>query len=114
MEEPCIVYGLRLKGDREVRYVGETHKRRQDRLIQHMTRVRTPRFGRPKHVYAEGTFGHWLGAHKGQVEIFDIAECDSKAKARVTEKVVIALCQRLNHRLFNSKHMLRPKKGDAA
>jgi hypothetical protein len=96
MEEIYIVYGLRLKNEREVRYVGETTKRLLDRLIQHTSSAVMGRVG--------GEFADWLLSNRGEVEIFEIARCEDRKHAQETEKVVIAECQRLGQRIFNRKH----------
>jgi hypothetical protein len=96
MEETYIVYGLRLKGEREVRYVGETTKRLKDRLIQHTSVAVMGRI--------EGAFADWLLSNRGEIEIFEIATCEDRKHAQETEKVIIAECQRLGQRIFNRKH----------
>lgn len=101
------VYGLRLKGDREVRYIGQTQRSLEDRLFNH--------FSAARHV-AGGLCG-WLRVNADEVEAFKIAYTDNLDEARATERVVIALCLRLNHRLFNRAHVpaeLRLVETDAA
>jgi hypothetical protein len=96
MEDIHIVYGLRLNGDREVRYVGETFKRLHDRLIQHTSVAAMGRI--------EGPFADWLLENRGEIEIFEIATCDDRRHAQETEKALIAQCQLLGQRIFNRKH----------
>ena len=86
------VYGLRLKGDREVRYIGETSYAPEYRLHLHYAAARKNRTGR---------LGQWLLSHEGAVESFKIAATDTREDARATERTIIALCLRLNQRLFN-------------
>jgi hypothetical protein len=83
------IYGIRLKGETEVRYVGLTYKTISVRLREHR---RTP--------CVPGLSG-WIVENGDQVEIFAIASVDNEAEAKATEKVLILLCARLNHRLFN-------------
>jgi hypothetical protein len=47
----------------------------------------------------------WIAANADKVEIFAIASVDDEREARATEKVIIALCARLGHRLFNRTHV---------
>jgi hypothetical protein len=86
------VYGLRLKGDREVRYVGETSGPPEFRLHLHYAAARKARLG---------ALGDWLLSHDGDVEAFKIALVDTRKEARASERAIIALCLRLNQRLFN-------------
>jgi hypothetical protein len=92
MSAPFYVYGLRLKGDREVRYIGETSGPPELRLHLHYAAARKDRIG---------PLGGWLLEHEGDVEAFKIAAVESKLEARATERTIIALCLRLNQRLFN-------------
>lgn len=86
------VYGLRLKGDPEVRYVGLTCKDLKRRLRQHRTGGNSP------------LLSPWLRENSDEVEIFPIAAVECREEATATEKVMIALCCRLDHRLFNRAH----------
>ena len=87
------IYGIRLKGDREVRYVGLTYRDLKTRLRQHRT---TPCV---RHLMP------WLVEHGEQVEVFPIATTENHEEAKTTEKVVISLCVQLNQRLFNRAHV---------
>jgi hypothetical protein len=85
------VYGLRLKGDCELRYVGHTRKTPDERLRMH-------------HVEGSGTrwpFPTWLRENRGNIEAFPIAKVDTLQEARAYEMAIIALCSRLRQRLFN-------------
>ena len=93
------VYGIRLRGDKEVRYIGQTNRTPEARIANH----RGDRCNRPLQT--------WLLSN--DVEGFEIARCDTREEALATEKVIIALCVRLNHRLLNRdgvpKHLRAPK-----
>jgi hypothetical protein len=89
---PFYVYGLRLKGDREVRYIGETSGPPELRLHLHYAAARKGRIG---------ALGAWLLENEHNVEALKIAGVDTRELARATERTLIALCLRLDHRLFN-------------
>jgi hypothetical protein len=86
------VYGLRLIGDREVRYIGETQGPPEYRLHLHYVAARNRRLG---------AFGKWLLANEGKIEAFKIASAETRREARAIERAIIALSLRLNQRLFN-------------
>lgn len=92
MSAPFYVYGLRLRGEREVRYIGETSGPPEFRLHLHLAAARKRRIG---------ALGEWLLANEGSVEAFKISAVNTRSEARATERAIIALCLRLNHRLFN-------------
>lgn len=85
------VYGLRLKGDREVRYVGVTRHTPEKRLFGH----------HGEWGCSQRPFPVWLRANKGNIETFAIAKVDTIEEARSHERAIIALCSRLRQRLFN-------------
>jgi hypothetical protein len=93
-----IVYGLRVCGEVESRYVGATHHSLSHRLRKHFddaARRATP-------------LARWLSANRGRVEIFEIASFpESAGRARVFahERATIASLLRLNHRLLNRMHV---------
>lgn len=89
------VYGLRLIGSKEVRYVGQTNGPVELRLIGHINAAALRRHN--------GPLCDWLTANAGQVEIFKIAYAETRAEASGIEKTIIALCSRLEHRLFNQR-----------
>jgi hypothetical protein len=93
------VYGLREKGDREVRYVGFTRHSPDERLRNHVSQSRWS-----PHLWP---LRGWLCDNKGAVEAFAISSVETEAEARAMEKVIIALCLRLNQRLLNSDHVPR-------
>lgn len=103
------VYGIRLKGSIEVRYIGFTRLSLEERLQKHLNGQIFVASYRP--------LIPWLRANRGSVEAFAIAKFDTEAAARTAEGVVISLCLRLGQRLFNGAqvpHHLRLTKADAA
>jgi hypothetical protein len=91
------VYGVRLRGDREVRYVGQSIYPPETRLNGLYGNHSSKRGGN----WHGNTFGQWLIENRDMIEAFEIARCDSREDALATENVVIAICLRFNHRLFN-------------
>jgi hypothetical protein len=87
------VYGVRLRGDKEVRYVGFTRYNGQHRLRQHFQMATREDGGSP--------FGRWLYEHRADVEVFSIWEPDACDEAVALEHGMIEICTRLGHRLFN-------------
>lgn len=91
-----VIYGLRLKGSPEVRYVGLTSFTPEIRLL-HLTREARLYGQRP----TTGRSG-WLLVNKGQIDAFEIARADTKADAHKKEREAVQFCLLLNHRLFNA------------
>lgn len=88
------VYGLRLRGEREARYIGFTRVSLDVRLARHIAATIDRNSNRP--------VVPWLKENRDRVEAFAIAKCETGPEARATESVVIALCLRLNQRLLNT------------
>lgn len=87
------VYGIRLKGDHEIRYVGFSRYSGERRLRQHFAMASREEVGTP--------FAAWLHDNRTNVEVFQIwapATCD---EAVALEHGTIEMCVRLGHRLFN-------------
>jgi len=89
------VYGLRLKGDREPRYVGITWRGVEYRLRRHFSYSR----GRT------GRLSEWLNANRDKIEPFRIAETDDREVAKATEKLAIATLIAAGQRLLNQAHV---------
>jgi hypothetical protein len=92
------VYGLRLRGDPEVRYVGATHSALERRFRKHVDDANRP----------QTPLARWLAANRGAVEIFGIVsfpETVGRTAVFACERETIALCLKLNHRLFNQMHV---------
>lgn len=98
----CI-YGFRLVGDTECRYVGMTTHEPADRLKYRMGEAR--RFVRWKIADPDGLH-QWLLKNEGTVEAFTIAKAGTRADALETERAIVAVVLCLGHRLFN--HWLVP------
>lgn len=92
------IYGLRLKGSKEVRYIGLTNGHPIARLAAHVmasTGRTTP----------NKAFTAWIRENRDGIEVFAIANCDTLAEARGIERAIIALCARLDQRLLNIRCM---------
>jgi predicted GIY-YIG superfamily endonuclease len=92
-----IVYGLRLKGDREVRYVGVTRRGLKFRLQKHV-------YG-AKGRYPQTPLCRWLVQHRADVEIFSVHETDNRGEAFRRERQMIEMATSLGQRLFNQTHV---------
>lgn len=85
-----IIYGLRIVGDVECRYVGMATKPHR-RFTEHMAQAKMFPQSRP--------FFRWMADNN--VEFFEIARAETLDDAREAERAVVAIMLRLNHRLFN-------------
>lgn len=91
------VYGLRVRGTADVRYIGQTNNLLELRLIgHHRTARRMPRPTR---------FADWLKSHGGDVEIFSIHICTTRAEAVAKEQLVIHTCVAVGWPIFNQHHV---------
>lgn len=88
------VYGIRLRGSREVRYIGVTHRGLDRRLRYHFYAAQR----------ADSAFGRWLLDNRDQIEIFPIAQ-RSWSDAFALERKLIADGLLLGQRLFNRMHV---------
>jgi predicted GIY-YIG superfamily endonuclease len=88
------VYGLRLRGGKEARYIGMTGNFNA-RLHAHFIGIDSP--------HRNPQLCDWLRTHNSDVEIFKIASADTRTEAFGIERAIIALCLRLEHRLFNQR-----------
>jgi hypothetical protein len=94
------IYGLRVIGDTECRYVGMTSRQPEDRLKAHVAQSdRRVRWANPDPLQI------WLHENKGNVEAFKIGKVETEAEARAMERTIIALSLRLGQRLFNRWHV---------
>jgi hypothetical protein len=91
-----IIYGLRVRGSPEVRYVGRTRFTPADRLVGHVREAKL--YGRRP----TAGFGGWLLDNEGDIEAFEIATVTGKAEACAAERAAVEFCCILNHRLFNT------------
>lgn len=94
------VYGLRVKGDIELRYVGMTTKTPESRIKFEtgMARLaeRTPHY---QPLPADG-ISRWL--LDNEIEGIVLATVPTLAEVRVKEREMVVLFARLGHRLFNT------------
>jgi hypothetical protein len=90
------IYGLRLRGSTEVRYIGFTSHTPQSRLTRLDLEARL--YGRRP---TEG-MGGWLFNNKGEIEAVELATVATKAEAHAAERAAVLFCLKLNHRLFNT------------
>jgi hypothetical protein len=95
--ETFTIYGLRVQGDREVRYVGQTHDAVERRAAAHVSRRSDLR--------RSSLYSEWADANHGRIEGFAIATAPTREEAKRLEQVVIGFCLKLNHRLFNYEHV---------
>lgn len=87
------VYGLRLIGDKEARYIGQTGKPLDRRLAVHHAESKVQYIPSPLCV--------WLMENKPQVEAFPILTVATRTDAHRAEREAVEFCLALNHRLFN-------------
>ncbi len=97
------IYGLRLRGDREIRYVGVT-RNMQARLRKHF--YRSDIWSRQKPLIA------WIRGNRPNIEIFEIERIaergqpfETRAAALAAERDAITICLKLGQRLFNQTHV---------
>lgn len=87
------IYGLRLKCDKEARYIGQTSYPPERRLYKLTQEA--------KATSRQTAFRGWLLSNEGATEAFKIAKVETRAEANGTERAIVAMCLRLDHRLFN-------------
>lgn len=93
------VYGLRLRGSIEVRYVGFTKFAPAARLARH---IADTTYGTPGRALRQ-----WLLANADAVEAVPLCTAKTEVEARAMEKGAIAACAHAGNQLFNSDHMPR-------
>lgn len=91
-----IIYGLRLQGAPEVRYIGLTSHTPESRLVSLTRHSRL--YGRRPIVGLSG----WLLDNEGAVDAFEITRVEAKKEAHAAERAAVEFCLKLNHRLFNT------------
>jgi hypothetical protein len=96
-----VVYGLRLRGEIEVRYIGQTKRHPDDRLRGHLSYA----WGMPLPTM----FAHWLMDNEPQIETFVIDHGDDLADILKKERAAIKVCSAVGHKLFNL-HGVSPEK----
>lgn len=91
------VYGIRLIGSHEPRYIGQTRRALDVRLYGHIRQC--------KCMPGKTDRALWFIANEANLEIFEIAKFDDADAAREYERNVIAVCAAVGHRLFNIHHV---------
>ena len=91
------IYGLRLKGDGEVRYIGQTMRTPEVRLEDHLSAA--------DHAPVPQGLSLWLLDNRESVEVFRIDELPAVQEAKMVERALIKAFARLGHRLFNCHHL---------
>lgn len=86
------IYGLRLKGETEVRYIGQTGDTDQ-RLAGHFSAA----YAMPWRTQ----FANWLIENQHRIEMVVLGTADSRDEARRAERAAVAICLAMDHRLFN-------------
>jgi len=97
-----LIYGLRLRGDAEVRYVGQT-KDVEQRFAGH--------FGRAKGMPWQDALAMWLTDNEPEVEWFEIDRAETREEARQIERVAVSFALKFGHRLYNL-HLVPADKRD--
>lgn len=93
------VYGIRIIGSTEPRYIGQTGNGVDTRLAGHYLWCRQMPLKSP--------FAAWLLGNEGNIEAFVIDYHESRADALASERTAIEVCAKLGHRLFNVHHVPR-------
>lgn len=86
------IYALRLKGDTEVRYIGQSANP-AERLRGHISHAR----GMPWRT----DFAEWLVRHESEIEVVLLTTAETREDARCVERTTVATFVALDHRLFN-------------
>lgn len=89
------IYGLRVSGDREVRYIGLTNCPVEERLAGHLSAAARRRHNLP--------LCDWLQFHGERVEIFKIGYAETRTEAQSLERALIGIATGLGQRLFNQR-----------
>lgn len=88
------VYGIRLRGTIDVRYIGQTGQEISRRLTSH--------YGELLCQYGTKTpFAEWALGNRADIEVFAISEHSTRAAAKEAERAAIKLACALGHKLFN-------------
>lgn len=92
------VYGFRLRGGLEVRYVGQTYYEPEFRLVSLRNEGR--------HAPNPNPVGQWLRQNGDRVEVFLIQQCATRQDALKAERDAIQLLAAVGNRLLNKQHNL--------
>lgn len=92
-----VIYGLRLRGSSDVRYIGQTMRALEVRLRWHGFQT--------AHCPVMRPFGVWLRDNGERVECFAIAKADNLLEAKQIERTEISAAIRAGAKLFNRHHV---------
>lgn len=98
------IYGFRLKGDVECRYIGMT-SRGPERRLAYLTGD-AHRRNETWQLRDPDAFQRWILEHESQIETFQVHSVATKVEAHIAERAIVAAMLATNHRLFN--HWLVP------
>jgi hypothetical protein len=91
------VYALRIKGDIEPRYIGQTAHDPETRLKSLRSEYMAG--------FDPTPLARWLHANRQDVEAVALASAASREDARSIERKAVHICLALGHRLFNRDHV---------
>lgn len=87
-----VIYGLRIRGEKEVRYVGQSADV-EARLAGH--------FCTANNMPWATDFANWLTDNRQVIEAVALATAPTRAEARTIERQMVQACLAMGHRLFN-------------
>jgi hypothetical protein len=90
------IYGLRIKGDIEVRYIGQTGKTLDERLYVALAKAKN---NSKNHHGIVPDLSRWLLGN--EVESVALTTAATRAEARAKEREMVEAFAKLGHRLFN-------------
>ena len=106
MKRLFTVYAIRISGDCEARYIGQTSLSPEKRLSAHFGEAH------PSGWASRTPFDEWLIGHRDEIEAIPLATFGSRLEAKAFERQLICALAKLGNRLFNRDHMpreLKPK-----
>lgn len=96
------IYGIRLIGDPEIRYVGQTGKGVERRLYEKAYFARRD--------WGDALMSQWMRDNEGRVEVVVIDTVTSEVDARAAERATVKMLSNIGHRLFNRNLIAREKR----
>lgn len=94
------IYAIREVGTIEPRYIGQTSRTPEHRLIEHLGEARCS-------WHARTPFLDWLVAAQDNLEAIEVSTAETRQDAKAQERLLIQSAARLGCRLFNRDHMPR-------
>jgi predicted GIY-YIG superfamily endonuclease len=103
-----VVYGLRIRGDKEIRYIGHSADMNR-RLAGHISNS--------KQMPWATKFATWLRENAPDIEAVQLDVAETRDEARKLERKAVAFCLALDHNIFNqwlvpSERRITPREGD--